>query len=145
MNFMNKLISPSVTRSIVYPILAAGCIYVGANMLPSKEYSLLVDKSQEAINSNSNLVRVLTLDHHIKNSRVADSINDQLKAEREELLNQPETKMGYDLIEKRRYVDGLRVARSVFAGIGIGLFALLGFNTIQNTLVDRRGKKKLTK
>lgn len=60
MKLLNRLVSPSISRSIIYPLVAAGCMYVGT-MGPSKEYALLQNQRQEAILSNTNLARVLDI------------------------------------------------------------------------------------
>lgn len=141
MNGINRLISPSLTRSIVYPVLAAGSMYLGT-MSPSNEHMHLLTQYKQAINSNSNLVRVLDLEYHIKNSRVRDGINGQLETEKSKLLTNPETKQGYELSKRLDSSSFLPYFRAgIMGGISSTLW-LLGAFTILNTLYDRKKQIK---
>ena len=99
MDILNKLISPSLTRSIVYPALAAGFFYFG-NMKLAETVTDLGNERQEIVASTPNLSRVRDLEYHFQKTGVSneDVIDNQLRAEKENLLANPENKQGLCVI-----------------------------------------------
>lgn len=138
MNF-DKLISPSLTKCGVYSALVAGCFYLGT--INAEKYNLIADKIQEAKQSNTSLQRVLDMEYHLDCSRVNDSINDELRAEMSRLLENPETKKGYNLIQEARW--GSEIKKHSAYVLGGGLSGALGLLTIANTVWDRISRKRL--
>lgn len=137
-----KLIAPSLARSILYPIMVAGSFYFASQASEHDKYLVLQRQYQEALSTNSNLLKAVQIDKHISNHQGTDDINEQLKIERMKLLANKETRQEYALGEKMREC-GNKVA--MWGGIGgmvAGPFCLLGAATIWNTLNNRRNKRK---
>ena len=135
-----KLTSSSITRSIIYPLLVAESIHFGTT--ESADYIRVRGQYLEAIDSDSNLARVLEIEDHIKSSRIKDTINEQLEAEKSKLLLVPKVRQGYELGERLSFYGARRDMGACGAGACAALFGLLGLCTIYNTLADRRKKRK---
>ena len=142
MDILNKLISPSLTRSIVYPALAAGFFYFG-NMKLIEAFTDLENERQEIVASTPNLSRVRDLEYHFQKTGGSneDVIDNQLRAEKENLLANPETNKGYALYQALGSKIELTLGLAGLAGMGAGLFGILGAFTGWNTFVDKARRK----
>src|SRR3989338_3098030 len=101
MNILNRLISPSLTKCTAYLALASGFGYFETSHL-TKGLGDLESARQEIVASTPNLARVRDLDYHFRKFAWSgeDTVNTQLRAEKENLLNNPETNEGYVLYKK---------------------------------------------
>lgn len=145
---LNTLISPSIGRSIVYPVLAAGSMYLSylGFTTSNNELNDLVSQYRTAIQSNTNLARIVDISYHIKIARVNDTITKQLQLEKELLLAEPATRKEYasvgELGKKIRVYDYIRSGKDIFTGLAMSAFGLIGFCTIINTIIDRKKRKQ---
>lgn len=148
MNVIEKLTSPSIGRSIVYPVLAAGSMYLSflGFTATNNERNDLASQYRAAIQSNTNLARIVDIRDHIKITRVNDVVTKQLQAEKENLLADSETRKSYEFIDdlgkKIRAYDYIKFGKDFFSGMTAAAFGLIGLHTILNTIADQRKRKQ---